>query len=49
MVLRCAIVGLTGIGTRHAPGLLGNDRVTLVAGADGGHAGNSQLPPGGTQ
>ena len=28
MVLRCAIVGLTGIGTRHALGLLGDERTT---------------------
>ena len=43
MVLRCAIVGLTGIGTRHALGLLGDERVTLVAGCDDGFAENAQL------
>eukprot|EP01052_Picozoa_sp_SAG31_P059955 SAG31_NODE_19184_length_610_cov_0.671233_1_plen_79_part_00 len=32
--LRCAVVGLTGIGTRHALGLVGDERVTLVAGCD---------------
>ena len=30
MVLRCAIVGLTGIGTRHALGMAGDDRVILA-------------------
>jgi len=35
--LRCAVVGLTGIGTRHALGLVGDERVTLVAGCDDGY------------
>ena len=41
--LRCAVVGLTGIGTRHALGLVGDDRVTLVAGCDDGYVRNTEL------
>ena len=40
MVLRGAIVGLTGIGTRHALGMVGDERVTLVCGCDDGYADN---------
>ena len=40
MVLRCAIVGLTSIGTRHALGMVGDERVTLVCGCDDGYADN---------
>jgi predicted dehydrogenase len=43
MVLRCAIVGLTGIGTRHALGMVGDERVVLVAGCDDGYAQNELL------
>jgi predicted dehydrogenase len=43
MVLRCAVVGLTGIGTRHALGMIGDERVTLVAGCDDGYAQNTTL------
>jgi hypothetical protein len=43
MVLRCAIVGLTGIGTRHALGMVGDERVILVAGCDDGFAQNNAL------
>jgi predicted dehydrogenase len=48
MVLRCAIVGLTGIGNRHALGLLGDERVELVAGCDDGFAQNTALAADGS-
>ena len=41
MVLKCATVGLTSIGTRHALGMVGDARVTLVAGCDDGFADNA--------
>ena len=44
--LRCAVVGLTGIGTRHALGLVGDERVTLVAGCDDGYVCPHPIPPG---
>ena len=47
MVLRCAIVGLTGIGTRHALGMVGDERVILVAGCDDGYAQNNALSANG--
>jgi predicted dehydrogenase len=40
MVLRAAVVGLTSIGTRHALGMVGDERVVLVAGCDDGYAQN---------
>eukprot|EP01052_Picozoa_sp_SAG31_P001211 SAG31_NODE_41_length_31342_cov_8.029286_1_plen_269_part_00 len=40
MVLRCAVVGLTSIGSRHALGMVGDSRVKLVAGCDDGYADN---------
>ena len=41
MVLKCATVGLTSIGTRHVLGMVGDPRVTLVAGCDDGFAFNA--------